>query len=53
MVAGAGAIRIDWILLRDGRLRWTVAACDLLYDAEPPLYSSDHFPLLADLALAK
>ncbi len=44
--------RIDWILLRDGRKRWSVASCALIYDAEPPLYPSDHFPLLADLALA-
>ena len=43
--------RIDWILTRDGRQRFTIAACDLVDDAEPPLYPSDHYPALADLAI--
>jgi endonuclease/exonuclease/phosphatase family metal-dependent hydrolase len=41
--------RIDWILVRGA-----VAAdsCQIVQDAEPPLYPSDHYPLVADLVLA-
>lgn len=45
-------LRIDWILLRDGsRGRWSVSSCEILRDAEPPLYPSDHYPVLARLSL--
>ena len=45
--------RIDWILLRDGARgeRWAVEACSIVRDAEPPVYPSDHYPVVADLAL--
>jgi endonuclease/exonuclease/phosphatase family metal-dependent hydrolase len=45
--------RIDWILLRDapGR-RWTVRSCEVVRDAEPPVYPSDHYPVVARLSLA-
>ena len=44
--------RIDWILLRDGpRLRWAVRSCEVLRDADPPVYPSDHYPVLARLSL--
>lgn len=43
-------VRIDWILLHDGdNLRFTVHTCDILRDAEPPVYPSDHYPVLARL----
>ncbi len=43
--------RIDWILTRDGRQHWRVLACDLIEDAEPPLYPSDHWPVLCQVSL--
>lgn len=44
--------RIDWILVRDGpRSRWSVRRCVTIRDAEPPLYPSDHYPVLAHLSL--
>jgi len=43
--------RIDWILTRDGRQRFSIEACTIVDDAEPPLYPSDHYPVLADLTL--
>ena len=45
--------RIDWILLRGGpRLGWGVRSCEVVRDAEPPVYPSDHYPVLANLSLA-
>ena len=43
--------RIDWILMRHGRRRWTVNACVLIQDSEPPIYPSDHWPVLASISL--
>ena len=45
--------RIDWVLLRDGSRgeRWTVEGYYIVRDADPPLYPSDHYPVVADLAL--
>lgn len=45
-------LRIDWVLLRDGaRARWDVDFCEILRDAEPPVYPSDHYPVLARLSI--
>jgi endonuclease/exonuclease/phosphatase family metal-dependent hydrolase len=42
--------RIDWILIQDGKnQRLNTLACDILQDAEPPLYPSDHYPVMAVL----
>ena len=44
--------RIDWILLRDGASTLVRAAsCDIVRDGAPPLYPSDHYPVVADIAL--
>lgn len=44
--------RIDWILLRDGsRARWSVRSCGISRDAAPPVYPSDHYPVLAELSI--
>ena len=47
--------RIDWVLVRDGSRgeRWTVEGYSIVRDAEPPLYPSDHYPLVADLSLKR
>jgi endonuclease/exonuclease/phosphatase family metal-dependent hydrolase len=39
--------RIDWILLRDWSSDTQVGHCSILDDAQPPLYPSDHYPVLA------
>lgn len=46
-------VRIDWILLRDApeQARWTVHSCEVVRDAEPPVYPSDHYPVVARLSL--
>ena len=43
--------RIDWILTRDGALRWHTRSCEIITDEEPPLYPSDHYPLMAEVEL--
>lgn len=43
--------RIDWILMRPGAIVLTTVACEILTDAEPPLYPSDHYPVLATIRL--
>jgi endonuclease/exonuclease/phosphatase family metal-dependent hydrolase len=46
----AGPRRIDWILLRDGhdsKLRAT--SCGIVRDEAPPVYPSDHYPVLATI----
>jgi endonuclease/exonuclease/phosphatase family metal-dependent hydrolase len=47
----ADNLRIDWILTRDGVRRFEVASCAIIQDEQPPLYPSDHYPILADLRL--
>jgi endonuclease/exonuclease/phosphatase family metal-dependent hydrolase len=44
--------RIDWILLRGWGLNARLQDCRALLDAEPPIYPSDHYPLIADLSLS-
>jgi endonuclease/exonuclease/phosphatase family metal-dependent hydrolase len=45
--------RIDWVLVRDGASAgWDTRYCGIVRDCEPPLYPSDHYPVLARLALA-
>jgi endonuclease/exonuclease/phosphatase family metal-dependent hydrolase len=42
--------RIDWILLRDGAsTRTRAASCEIVRDGAPPLYPSDHYPVVADI----
>lgn len=45
------AWRVDWILTRNGTASFKVHSCDILQDAAPPLSPSDHYPVLAALAL--
>jgi endonuclease/exonuclease/phosphatase family metal-dependent hydrolase len=44
--------RIDWILTRDGPQRWHTLSCEIITDEAPPLYPSDHYPVLAELELS-
>ncbi|GMV78858.1 MAG: metal-dependent hydrolase [Planctomycetota bacterium] len=43
--------RIDWILYKDGTARVRAKTCHIVRDAEPPLYPSDHYPVLAELEI--
>lgn len=42
--------RIDWILYRDPAQRLTATQTAILRDAAPPLYPSDHYPVLTAFA---
>ena len=39
--------RIDWVLIRGAAVR----SCEIVRDGEPPLWPSDHFPVVAELSL--
>jgi endonuclease/exonuclease/phosphatase family metal-dependent hydrolase len=42
--------RIDWILLRDGAsTRVRARSCEIVRDAAPPAYPSDHYPVVAEI----
>jgi hypothetical protein len=43
--------RIDWILTLDGASSVQTTERLIARDAEPPVYPSDHFPIVADLVL--
>ena len=45
--------RIDWILLRDGVQGWQTHRCEIITNAAPPLYPSDHYPVLAEVELGR
>jgi len=45
---GKGDTRIDWILVTE---EFTVKSIEILYDNANGIYPSDHFPVLAQLAL--
>lgn len=45
--------RIDWILARGtvSKVAWAPHFCHVVRDAEPPVYPSDHYPVMAGVAL--
>lgn len=47
------AWRIDWILLRDDAAELRPQSCTILRDAAPPLYPSDHYPVLAEFSISE
>lgn len=47
-----GSMRFDWILLRDAEKRFRPVSCEIIRDAQPPLYPSDHYPVVADFEVA-
>lgn len=46
------ALRIDWVMIRDG-IEQNINTDDfqILRDGEPPIYPSDHYPIMATLRL--
>lgn len=43
--------RIDWILAHPGRSRLAMANYQVIRTAQPPLYPSDHYPVVAELRI--
>jgi endonuclease/exonuclease/phosphatase family metal-dependent hydrolase len=43
--------RVDWILTRDGAQQLQTTSCTIVRDAEPPVYPSDHYPVVAEVLL--
>jgi endonuclease/exonuclease/phosphatase family metal-dependent hydrolase len=43
--------RVDWILARSGAQRVQTKSCTIARDAEPPLYPSDHYPVVSEIML--
>jgi endonuclease/exonuclease/phosphatase family metal-dependent hydrolase len=43
--------RIDRILTRAGASQVHAESCEIIRDAAPPVYPSDHYPVLAEIAL--
>lgn len=41
--------RVDWIMLRPGARSWQTMSCTIVRDAEPPIYVSDHYPVVAEI----
>lgn len=45
-------LRIDWILLRDQMGLVRPELCEIVRDARPPLYPSDHYPVVTEFVEA-
>ena len=43
--------RVDWLLCRDGVRRVQPTSCTIVRDAEPPVFASDHYPVVAEFLL--
>ena len=43
--------RMDWVLVHPGTAKLNVQAHTILRDAEPPLYPSDHYPVVGEFTL--
>jgi len=43
--------RIEWIFLRDPTGQFQPRSCTIIRDAQPPLYPSDHYPVLTEFAV--
>lgn len=41
--------RVDWILTRDGTDRLQTSSSTIVRDATPPIYPSDHYPVITEL----
>lgn len=45
--------RVDWVMARSGRQEVQVTSCTIVRDAEPPIYVSDHYPVVAELLISE
>jgi endonuclease/exonuclease/phosphatase family metal-dependent hydrolase len=46
-----GPMRFDWILFADPSGTLRPISCETIRDAQPPLYPSDHYPVMAEFEL--
>ncbi|MBI1256476.1 MAG: hypothetical protein GC204_03305 [Chloroflexi bacterium] len=44
--------RIDWLLTLDGAQQFQVKSAEIIRDNAAPVYPSDHYPIMAELAFA-
>lgn len=44
-------LRIDWILTLSGTQQWASQTCAIIRDEQPPIYPSDHYPVIAGVSL--
>jgi len=49
--AGYDNLRIDWVLTLDGAQPWRTHSFQIITEAEPPVYPSDHYPVMAAVTL--
>ncbi len=45
--------RVDWLMVRSGELPLQTTSCTIVRDAEPPVFVSDHYPVVAELLLGE
>ena len=43
--------RVDWILTRDGTQHFQTSSSTIVRDAAPPIYPSDHYPVVSELVV--
>jgi endonuclease/exonuclease/phosphatase family metal-dependent hydrolase len=43
--------RVDWIMVRSGHQPIQTTSCTIVRDAEPPVYASDHYPVVAEFLI--
>jgi endonuclease/exonuclease/phosphatase family metal-dependent hydrolase len=43
--------RVDWILTRDGTQHLQTSSSTIVRDADPPMYPSDHYPVVSELVV--
>jgi endonuclease/exonuclease/phosphatase family metal-dependent hydrolase len=43
--------RVDWILTRPGTQHLQTSSCTIVRDAAPPLYPSDHYPVVSEVVV--
>jgi endonuclease/exonuclease/phosphatase family metal-dependent hydrolase len=41
--------RVDWIMLHGGQSAWQTTSCTIVRDAEPPVFASDHYPVVTEV----
>jgi exonuclease III len=44
--------RIDWVMVSNPTQSLQVKSCQTIRTAAPPIYPSDHYPVIADLEMA-
>ena len=43
--------RVDWILTHDGEQHLQTSSCTIIREAAPPLYPSDHYPVISEIVV--